>query len=78
MAAFIVFVISAVSFLLNWWLILLISTVMYALQRKIVYEEDEALRKKFGKTYDEYRENALVKFLEAALLLLYFNDTNHD
>jgi protein-S-isoprenylcysteine O-methyltransferase Ste14 len=61
--SWIVFVIPGISLVLNWWPILLTSLVMYAAQRMFIREEDDALRQKFGRQYEEYRKNVPVKFL---------------
>lgn len=62
-SSFIVFVIPAISLLLNWWPILLTSTVMYAAQRISIHEEDDTLKQKFGSQYEEYRKKVLIKYL---------------
>jgi protein-S-isoprenylcysteine O-methyltransferase Ste14 len=36
---------------------------MYAAQRMFIHEEDDALREKFGRQYEEYRKKVLVKYL---------------
>jgi protein-S-isoprenylcysteine O-methyltransferase Ste14 len=61
--SWIVFVMPGISLALNWWPILLTSIVMYAAQRMFIYEEDDALREKFGREYEEYRKKVLVKVL---------------
>ncbi len=61
--SWIVFVIPGISLVLNWWPILLTSVVMYAAQRMFIHVEDDALRQKFGRQYDEYRKKVVIKFL---------------
>jgi protein-S-isoprenylcysteine O-methyltransferase Ste14 len=61
--SWIVFVIPGISLALNWWPILLTSIVMYAAQRMFIHDEDDALREKFGRQYEEYRKKVLIKFL---------------
>ncbi len=61
--SWIVFVIPGISLVLNWWPILLASVVMYVAQRMLIREEDDALREKFGRQYEEYRKKVLIKFL---------------
>jgi protein-S-isoprenylcysteine O-methyltransferase Ste14 len=61
--SWIVFVLPGISLVLNWWPILLTSVVMYIAQRIFIHAEDDALREKFGRQYEEYRRDVLVKFL---------------
>jgi protein-S-isoprenylcysteine O-methyltransferase Ste14 len=61
--SWIVFVIPGISLVLNWWPILLTSVVMYVAQRMFIREEDDALRAKFGRQYEEYRNKVSIKFL---------------
>lgn len=61
--SWIVLIIPGISLVLNWWPILLTSVVMYAAQRMFIREEDDALREKFGRQYEEYRSKVLIKFL---------------
>lgn len=58
-----VFVFPAIALLLNWWLLLGTSIVLYAGVKMFVHSEDDFLRMKFGKKYEEYRERVLLKFL---------------
>ncbi len=59
----IVFVIPGISLVLNWWPVLLTSVVMYVAQRMFIHAEDNALREKFGRQYEEYRKKVLINFL---------------
>jgi protein-S-isoprenylcysteine O-methyltransferase Ste14 len=61
--SFIVFVIPGISWVLNWWPILLTSVVMFVALRIFIHEEDKTMRKKFGRQYEEYRQKVLIKFL---------------
>ncbi len=61
--SWIVLIIPGISLVLNWWPILLTSIVMYAAQRLFIHEEDEALREKFGREYEDYRKKVLIRFL---------------
>lgn len=61
--SWIALVLPGISLVLNWWLVLLTSFVMYAALRLFIREEDEALREKFGRQYEEYRKKVLIKFL---------------
>ncbi|MGZ4862205.1 MAG: methyltransferase family protein [Halobacteriota archaeon] len=61
--SFIVFVFPGISLALNWWLVLLTSVVAFIALRIVIHEEDDALRKKFGKQYEEYRKKVLIKVL---------------
>jgi protein-S-isoprenylcysteine O-methyltransferase Ste14 len=58
-----VLVIPGIALLTGWWLLLLTSVVMYVAMVMSVHTEDDFLRQKFGKTYEEYRERVLLKFL---------------
>jgi protein-S-isoprenylcysteine O-methyltransferase Ste14 len=62
-SSFIVFVIPDISWVLNWWPILLTSVVMFVALRIFIHEEDNTMRKKFGRQYEEYRQKVLIKFL---------------
>ncbi len=61
--SWIALIIPGISLVLNWWPILLTSVVMYTAQRVFIHEEDDALRAKFGRQYEEYRKKVLIKFL---------------
>lgn len=61
--SWIVFVIPGIALVLNWWPILLTSVVMFAAHRMFIHAEDDYLRQKFGKQYEEYRKKVLIKFL---------------
>jgi protein-S-isoprenylcysteine O-methyltransferase Ste14 len=61
--SFIVFVMPGISLVLNWWPILLTSVIMFVALRMFIHEEDDALREKFGRQYEEYRKKVLIKFL---------------
>lgn len=61
--SWIVFVIPGISLVLNWWPILLASVVMYVAQRMFIHDEDDVLREKFGRQYEEYRKKVLIKSL---------------
>jgi protein-S-isoprenylcysteine O-methyltransferase Ste14 len=61
--SWIVFIIPGISLVVCWWPILLTSVVMFAAHRLFIHEEDEALRQKFGRQYEEYRQKVLIKFL---------------
>lgn len=62
-SSFVIFVIPGISLLLGWWPILLTSIAMYIAFRLFICEEDDSLRDKFGKQYEEYRKKVLIKFL---------------
>ena len=62
-SSWIVFVIPGISLVLNWWPVLLTSVVMYVAQRMFIHAEDDALREKFGRQYEEYRKKVLINFL---------------
>ncbi len=62
-SSWIVLVIPGIALLTGWWLLLLTSVVMYLAMVMSVHAEDDFLRQKFGKTYEEYRERVLLKFL---------------
>jgi protein-S-isoprenylcysteine O-methyltransferase Ste14 len=61
--SWIVFVLPGISLVLNWWPILLTSVVMYAAQQMFIHAEEDALREKFGRLYEEYRKNVLITSL---------------
>jgi protein-S-isoprenylcysteine O-methyltransferase Ste14 len=59
----IIFVIPGISLVLSWWPILLTSIVMFTAQKAFIPEEVTALKEKFGRQYDEYKQKVLLKFL---------------
>jgi protein-S-isoprenylcysteine O-methyltransferase Ste14 len=61
--SWIVFIIPGISLVVSWWPILLTSVVMFAAQRLFIREEDDSLRQKFGRQYEEYRKTVMIKFL---------------
>jgi protein-S-isoprenylcysteine O-methyltransferase Ste14 len=62
-SSWIVFIVPGIALLLNFWLVLLTSVVMYLCQVRFIHEEDDYLRKQFGKKYEEYRKKVLIKWL---------------
>lgn len=62
-SSWIVFIVPAIALLLNFWLVLATSIVMYLCQMRFIHREDEQMRKKFGKQYDAYRKKVLIKWL---------------
>jgi len=58
-----VLVFPGIALLLNWWLLLATPLVMYVSLRMFGADEDQYLRQKFGKQYEEYRQKVLLKFL---------------
>jgi protein-S-isoprenylcysteine O-methyltransferase Ste14 len=61
--SWIVLIIPGIALFVAWWPILLTSVVTFAAHRLFIREEDDALRQKFGRPYEEYRKNVLIKFL---------------
>jgi len=61
-AAFVLLVVPGLALLLDSWLVLIGSAVVYGLFRVFVPGEDRWLRAKFGREYEEYRRRVLVKF----------------
>jgi len=61
-AAFVLAIVPGLALLLDSWLVLIGSAVVYALFKTLVPAEDRWLREKFGARYDEYRRRVLVKF----------------
>jgi protein-S-isoprenylcysteine O-methyltransferase Ste14 len=61
--SWIALIVPGISLVLGWWPVLLTSVVMFAAHRLFIREEDESLRQKFGKAYEEYRKRVLIKFL---------------
>ncbi len=62
-SSWIVLVIPGIALLTGWWLLLLTSVVMYVAMMMSVHTEDDFLRQKFGKKYEEYRQRVVLKFL---------------
>ncbi len=60
-AAYILAIVPGLALVLDSWLVLTGSAVLYALFRALVPAEDRWLREKFGAQYDEYRQRVLVK-----------------
>jgi protein-S-isoprenylcysteine O-methyltransferase Ste14 len=50
------------ALLLDSWLVLTASAVVYALFRVLAPGEDRWLKEKFGARYEEYRRRVLLKF----------------
>lgn len=65
-AAFILFIVPAFSFLLDSWLILLVSLVMYIIFRKYIAKEEEFLSEKFGQAFFDYRSRVsrIIPFID--------------
>ncbi len=62
-SSWIVFIVPAIALLLNFWLVLATSIVMYLCMLRFIHREDEYMRKKFGKQYEAYRKKVLIKWL---------------
>lgn len=62
-SSWIVLIVPGIALLLNFWLVLATSIVMYLCQLRFIHEEDDFLRQKFGRQYEEYRQKVLIKFL---------------
>ncbi len=60
-AAFVLAIIPGLALVLDSWLVLTASAVVYALFRALVPAEDRWLRENFGAEYDAYRQRVLVK-----------------
>jgi len=60
-AAFVLAIVPGLALLLDSWLVLTASAVVYVLFRVLVPAEDRWLKEKFGAQYDEYRRRVLVK-----------------
>ena len=60
-AAFVLAIVPGLALVLDSWLVLTGSVVVYALFRALVPGEDRWLKEKFGATYEEYRQRVLVK-----------------
>ncbi len=61
-AAYVLLIVPGLALLLNSWLVLIGSAVVYVLFRAFVPGEDRWLRAKFGPQYEEYRRRVPVKF----------------
>ncbi|OPY26927.1 MAG: hypothetical protein A4E28_02254 [Methanocella sp. PtaU1.Bin125] len=62
-SSWIVFIVPAIAMLLDFWPVLATSVVMYLCQLRFIHREDEQMRKKFGRAYETYRKNVLIKWL---------------
>jgi protein-S-isoprenylcysteine O-methyltransferase Ste14 len=60
-AAFVLAIVPGLALVLDSWLVLTGSAVVYALFRAMVPGEDRWLRERFGERYVEYRRRVLVK-----------------
>jgi protein-S-isoprenylcysteine O-methyltransferase Ste14 len=60
-AAYILAIVPGLALVLDSWLVLTGSAVLYLLFRALVPAEDHWLRDKFGAQYDAYRQRVLVK-----------------
>ena len=61
-AAFVLAIVPGLALVLNSWMVLIGSAVLYCLFRIFIHGEDRWLRAKFGRPYEEYRRRVLVKF----------------
>jgi len=61
-AAFVLLLVPGLALILDSWLVLTASVVVYALFRALVPAEDRWLKEKFGARYEEYRRKVLLKF----------------
>jgi protein-S-isoprenylcysteine O-methyltransferase Ste14 len=61
-AAFVLLIVPGLALILDSWLVLTASALVYALFRALVPAEDRWLKEKFGARYDEYRRGVLLKF----------------
>lgn len=61
-AAFVLLIVPGLALLLDSWLVLSGSVVVYVLFRALVPAEDRWLRDRFGAQYEQYRRHVLVKF----------------
>lgn len=59
----VVFLIPGLSLILNSWLVLTTSIVLYVLYRRYVGEEYDYLKQEFGKEYEDYYKNIIIKWL---------------
>ncbi len=60
-AAFVLLLVPGLALLLNSWLVLIGSAVVYGVSRVFIRGEDGWLRAKFGNQYEGYRQRVLVK-----------------
>jgi protein-S-isoprenylcysteine O-methyltransferase Ste14 len=60
-AAFVLAIVPGLALVLDSWLVLTGSALVYALFRVLVPTEERWLRDKFGARYDAYRRSVLVK-----------------
>jgi protein-S-isoprenylcysteine O-methyltransferase Ste14 len=60
-AAYVLAIVPGLALVLNSWLVLTGSAVVYVLFRVLVPGEDRWLRQMFGARYEEYRRRVLVK-----------------
>ena len=60
-AAFVLAIVPGLALLLDSWLVLTGSLLVYVLFRALVPAEDHWLKEKFGPRYDAYRQRVLVK-----------------
>ncbi len=60
-AAYILLIVPGLALLLNSWLVLIGSAVVYVFFRLFIPGEDRWLRAKFGRQYEEYRRRVAVK-----------------
>ncbi len=60
-AAYVLALVPGLALVLNSWLVLSGSAVVYVLFKALVPGEDRWLRETFGARYDEYRRRVLVK-----------------
>lgn len=58
-----VFVFPAIALLLNWWLLLGTSLVLYAAFRVFIKAEDSYMQHKYGQKYEDYRKKVWFNFL---------------
>ncbi len=61
-AAFVLLIVPGLALILDSWLVLTASAVVYVLFRVLVPGEDRWLKEKFGGGYDEYRRRVPLKF----------------
>jgi protein-S-isoprenylcysteine O-methyltransferase Ste14 len=60
-AAYILAIVPGLALVLDSWLVLTGSVVLYALFRALVPAEDRWLKEQFGAQYEEYRQRVAVK-----------------
>ena len=61
-AVFVLLLVPGLALILDSWLVLTASVVVYALFRALVPAEDRWLKEKFGARYEEYRRKVRLKF----------------